>query len=163
MILFLKNALFTLIVPGTGGVLIPYWLASARSGATPLWGPQQYGALLLWSIGAAIYLRCVWDFAVTGRGTPAPIDAPKVLVVRGLYQYVRNPIYLGALLVVLGWALYRSSLAVLVYSAALALGFHLFVVFVEEPTLRRQFGESYECYCRTVNRWVPGKRRVPWT
>ncbi len=151
MILFLKNLLFTVLVPGTVAVVIPYWIGSRRGAPAP-W---RYAAVLSWAIGGAIYLRCVWDFAVTGRGTPAPIDAPKVLVVKGLYRYVRNPIYVGVLLVVLGWAVYFGSLALLVYAACLALLFHLFIVLVEEPVLRRQFGESYEHYCRSVHRWLP--------
>ncbi|MBI3329819.1 MAG: isoprenylcysteine carboxylmethyltransferase family protein [Nitrospinae bacterium] len=161
MLLFLKNVLFTVVVPGTVAVLIPYQLGSGRNGATLLWGSREYGALLPLSVGAAIYFRCVWDFARAGRGTPAPIDAPKVLVVRGLYQYVRNPIYLGVLLVVLGWVVYFGSFAVLLYGAGLSLLFHLFVVLVEEPMLERRFGESYERYCRAVHRWVPGKRYMP--
>jgi protein-S-isoprenylcysteine O-methyltransferase Ste14 len=161
MLLLLKNVLFTVVVPGTVAVLIPYRIGSARNTATVPWGFRQYGALLPLSVGAVIYLRCVWDFAFTGRGTPAPIDAPKVLVVRGLYQYVRNPIYLGVLLVVLGWAVYFDSFAVLLYGAGLAVAFHLFVVLVEEPMLRRRFGESYEDYCHRVRRWVPQKRDMP--
>jgi len=101
----------------------------------------------------------VWDFAVIGRGTPAPIDAPKVLVVRGLFKYVRNPIYIGVSLVNLGWATYFASRAVLVYALMVAFAFHLFVVLVEEPSLRRLFGESYEDYRRSVRRWLPGN---PW-
>lgn len=107
-------------------------------------GAQHHAALFLLAIGGAIYFRCVWDFARIGRGTPAPIDAPKVWVVRGLYQYVRNPIYIGVLLIVLGLTVYFASFGVLVYGVCLALGFHLFVIFVEEPSLRRRFGESYE-------------------
>jgi protein-S-isoprenylcysteine O-methyltransferase Ste14 len=163
MLLFLKNALFSAVVPGTVAVLIPYRIGLRNSNATLPWSTRQYGALLAFALAAAIYFRCVWDFGVTGRGTPAPIDAPKVLVVRGLYQYVRNPIYLAILLVVLGWTVYFGSLRVLLYGIGLALAFHLFVVFVEEPTLRRKFGESYERYCRNVRRWVPGTRYAPAT
>jgi protein-S-isoprenylcysteine O-methyltransferase Ste14 len=117
----------------------------------------QYLALLLLLLGTAVYLRCVWDFAVTGRGTPAPIDAPKVLVVRGLYRYVRNPMYVGVLLVVLGWSALFGSSALLIYAGSVGLFFHLFVVVVEEPILRRKFGESYEQYCSSVRRWLPGR------
>lgn len=151
VILFLKNLLFTIIVPGLVAVVIPFRIGSRRGAPEP-W---RYAAILPWVMGAAIYLRCVWDFALTGRGTPAPIDAPKVLVVKGLYRRVRNPVYIGVLLVVLGWWLYFGSLALLIYAAGLALAFHLFVILVEEPSLRRQFGDSYEHYCRTVHRWLP--------
>lgn len=161
MLLFLKNALFTVVVPGTVGVMIPYRIGLRRTSAGLPWDAQHYAALFLLAVGGAIYFRCVWDFARIGRGTPAPVDAPKVLVVRGLYQYVRNPIYLGVLLIVLGWTVSFASFGVLVYGVCLALGFHLFVIFVEEPSLRRRFGESYEHYCRAVRRWVPGQRYVP--
>jgi len=152
MRLFLKNLIFTIFVPGTVAVVIPYLIGQRR-------GPHWYWSIIPFAAGAAIYLRCVWDFGVIGRGTPAPIDAPKVLVVRGLFKYVRNPIYIGVILVILGWVIYFASRAILVYALAVALAFHLFVVLVEEPSLRRQFGESYEIYRRSVRRWLPGKPR----
>ena len=157
MLLFLKNALFTIVVPGTVAVIVPYRIGSGRASAALTWGVRQYLAVVFFAAGGAIYFRCVWDFARTGRGTPAPIDAPKVLVVRGVYRYVRNPIYIGVLLIVLGWAVYFGDFGVVVYGAFLALAFHAFVTLVEEPSLQRQFGESYERYCRSVRRWVPGR------
>jgi protein-S-isoprenylcysteine O-methyltransferase Ste14 len=92
---------------------------------------------------------------VRGHGTPAPIDAPKHLVVHGLYKYVRNPMYIGVLLVIVGAAVLFQSRRVLVYGAIVGLFFHLFVVLFEEPLLRKKFGESYLSYCRGVGRWVP--------
>ncbi len=124
-----------------------------------MWGFAQYAALLPLAAGCAAYLWCVWDFATFGRGTPAPIDAPRRLVVRGLYRHVRNPMYVGVLLVIAGWAILFQSARVLGYGATAALFFHLFVVAVEEPTLRGKFGRSYEQYCRDVGRWVPKVRR----
>ena len=109
--------------------------------------------------GTSTYLWCLWDFATFGRGTPAPIDAPKRLVVRGLYRYVRNPMYIGVLLVVIGWALYFASSVLLGYTAAIGLAFHLFVALYEEPALRKAFGAEYERYSSEVNRWVPRFRR----
>jgi protein-S-isoprenylcysteine O-methyltransferase Ste14 len=106
--------------------------------------------------GAAVYLWCAWDFAAFGRGTPFPLDAPKRLVARGLYQFVRNPMYAGVLLAILGQALLFGSGATLRYALAVALFFHLFVVFYEEPTLRRKFGQCYAEYCSNVPRWIPG-------
>src|SRR5207244_3104679 len=93
MLLFLKNALFTVVVPGTVGVIIPYRIGLRRTSAGLPWDAQHYAALFLLAVGGAIYFRCVWDFARIGRGTPAPIDAPQLLVVRGLYNDVRHPIY----------------------------------------------------------------------
>jgi len=98
--LALKNTLFTLVVPGTVAVAIPLLLSRGQAPAT---GPRAALACEFFSLGIAIYAWCLWDFAAFGRGTPAPIDAPRRLVVRGLYRYTRNPMYVGVLSAVLGW------------------------------------------------------------
>jgi protein-S-isoprenylcysteine O-methyltransferase Ste14 len=156
VLLLFKNFLFTVLVPGTVAIYLPLRIASGRTGTLRWdWGVWQIAALLPLSIGIAIYFWCLWDFALGGRGTPAPIDAPKRLVVRGLYEYVRNPMYIGVLLVIVGWAMFFQSLRVLVYGAAVGLIFHLFVLLIEEPILREKFGEAYQSYCKRVGRWVP--------
>ena len=111
-------------------------------------------------LGFAIALRCVWDFGWTGRGTPAPIAPPQRLVVVGFYRYVRNPMYLGFASGWIGlWLVFGHASAVAIgVVAAVAVGVHLFVVFYEEPTLRRKFGADYEDYCRNVRRWWPRAR-----
>jgi len=114
-------------------------------------------------IGASIYLRCAWDFAFAGRGTPAPIDPPKELVVRGLYRYVRNPMYVGVLSVVVGQAIWFEARGLFAYAALCFLLFFAFVVLYEEPALRRKFGESYERYCNEVPRWIPRLKRKETT
>src|SRR3974390_217591 len=101
MELFLKNLIFVLVVPGTVGVYIPLLLADGRHIAS---GPILYLSMVLLVTGAIVCGWCVMDFAIIGRGTPAPIDAPKKLVVRGPYRYVRNPMYMGVLTVLVGWA-----------------------------------------------------------
>lgn len=101
MPLFLRNLAFTLIVPGTVAVYVPLYIVRGESMGPP--GSRIAGALLI-ALGAATYFSCQWDFAVFGRATPAPIDAPRKFVSHGLYRYVRNPMYLGVLAVVLGWA-----------------------------------------------------------
>jgi protein-S-isoprenylcysteine O-methyltransferase Ste14 len=154
MLLFLKNLLFTILVPGTVAVYIPLWMARSRH-LHPQVGLPQVAALVPFLLGAAIYFWCLWDFARHGRGTPAPIDAPKRLVVRGLYRFVRNPMYVGVLLVIAGWAAFFESRAILFYGLGVFLMFHLTVLVVEEPILARSFGESYEAYRRAVGRWVP--------
>jgi protein-S-isoprenylcysteine O-methyltransferase Ste14 len=155
VLLFLKNLLFTVIVPGAVAVYVPLGLAGGRGAWPPRWGLMQSAALLPLATGCTVYFWCLWDFAAFGRGTPAPVDAPRRLVVRGLYRYVRNPMYVGVLLVIAGWALLFQSPRVIIYGAVVALFFHLFVVAVEEPSLRGKFGPSYERYCREVGRWVP--------
>jgi protein-S-isoprenylcysteine O-methyltransferase Ste14 len=155
--LFLKNLLFTVFVPGMVAGYVPWRMGASRltDGARPaLW----LIAAPVFLAGASIYFWCLWDFATAGRGTPAPIDPPKTLVVRGLYRYVRNPMYVGVLLVIVGWTVLIRSRDVAIYGASVAMAFHLFVVFVEEPMLRAQFGESYGMYCRSVSRWWPRLR-----
>ncbi|OLC32045.1 MAG: hypothetical protein AUH31_01545 [Armatimonadetes bacterium 13_1_40CM_64_14] len=152
--LLLKNLLFTLLVPGTAGVLIPLRIAARRIPA-PTGEAGSIVGLVLLAVGAAGYFWCLWEFALTGRGTPAPIDPPRHLVVRGPYRFVRNPIYVSAVAVVVGWAAYLHSTEVFVYAIVLAGAFHLFVVAVEEPTLQRKFGDSYIHYRHTVRRWLP--------
>jgi len=150
--LFLKNFVFVILVPGVAAVAVPIWLAGPGSGG---WWPLRAAAAIPFVLGAAVAGKCVWDFAVTGRGTPAPIDPPKVLVAKGLYRHVRNPMYVGVLLIILGWALYFASFRVLVYGAILWLGFHLFVVLYEEPHLSKRFPGSYDAYRASVPRWLP--------
>ena len=106
-------------------------------------------------IGAAIYFRCAWEFAVGGLGTPAPIAPTKFLVTTGLHRYIRNPMYVGVALVILGEAALFHSFHLVEYAGVMLLIAHTFVVLYEEPTLRRQFGESYEEYQRAVPRWIP--------
>ena len=156
MMLFLKNLLFTVLLPGTIGVYVPRWISLGRPPAT---GAAALLAGVAFAAGAAIYLWCVWDFATFGRGTPAPIDAPRRLVVRGLYRCVRNPMYVGVLTVILGWVLLFRSRDLATYGLVVAAGFHLFVVLYEEPTLRVRFGPEYDEYRVRVGRWLPRLRR----
>lgn len=152
MALLLKNLLFTLIVPGTVGVYVPLLLAQGHRSAT---GAVFLLAITLLAIGGSIYAWCVWDFAAFGRGTPAPIDAPRRLVVRGLYRYTRNPMYVGVLVVLLGWAALFQATGVLLYAICVGVCFHLFVVLYEERFLAHQFGAEYHDYCASVGRWLP--------
>jgi protein-S-isoprenylcysteine O-methyltransferase Ste14 len=152
----LKTLLFTVILPGAATVYIPYWLLSSPSAPAPMpIGGFRYIGWLPILLGAAIYFRCAWDFTYAGKGPPAPIDPPKEVVVRGLYRYVRNPMYAGILTLLFGEALFFASRQLFVYAGAIFLLFHLFVIFYEEPALRQKFGESYRRYCETVPRWMP--------
>jgi protein-S-isoprenylcysteine O-methyltransferase Ste14 len=99
-------------------------------------------------------------FALNGRGTPAPIAPPRILVVSGFYRYVRNPMYVGLIIILAGEGLLFARAALFLYGACVWLTFHVFVLAYEEPTLRRMFGADYETYCRHVGRWLP--RLTPW-
>jgi protein-S-isoprenylcysteine O-methyltransferase Ste14 len=149
----LQTILFTIFVPGTVAVLVPRWLLGGFS--TPEGGPLTWLGALIVVAGAAIYLRCAWEFAARGLGTPAPIAPTKFLVTTALHRYVRNPMYIGVALVILGEAALFRSLHLVTYAAGMLLVAHLFVIFYEEPTLERQFGESYVAYRRSVPRWIP--------
>lgn len=122
-------------------------------------GPAEAVGMGVAAAGAGLALWCIATFIVLGRGTPAPFDPPRRLVVRGPYRAVRNPMYLGAGLALGGAALFYRSAALLGYAALLLAATHMFVVGYEEPTLRRMFGAEYESYCRRVPRWRPSLRR----
>jgi protein-S-isoprenylcysteine O-methyltransferase Ste14 len=107
------------------------------------------------AFGVALYLSCLWDFTLTGRGTPAVWDPPVVFVSKGLYRFVRNPMYLAIVGILVGEALFFQSVTLGWMAAGIAAGFHVFVVFYEEPALKRRFGSSYERYCSKVSRWLP--------
>jgi protein-S-isoprenylcysteine O-methyltransferase Ste14 len=156
--LLLRSIFFTFLLPGTLAVLIPFWIISSRSTASFSNHPIRYlgGPLIL--AGAAGLLWCIWDFFSAGRGTLAPIDPPKHLVVRGLYRYVRNPMYVSVVTILTGEAILFMSTSILLEAGIFITLAYLFVVFYEEPVLRRKFGESYEEYVQTVGRWIPRSR-----
>ena len=157
MKLLLKNVIFTLVVPGTVAIYIPSIIAHSRETNT---SPFLFVAgVTLLVLGIVIYLWTVWDFAKSGRGTPLPVDAPKMLVVRGLYSYTRNPMYLGVITVILGWAVLFSDSWLLLYALGIWVSTHLFVVLYEEPSLTKLFGSEYEKYRQRVSRWIPMRWR----
>ncbi|WP_232322125.1 methyltransferase family protein [Methylomonas lenta] len=153
-LLAFKVILFTVLVPGTVIFYFPYSLVLRSTGS--LQWPNlalSIPASLCILIGTAIYLRCAWDFAVDGLGTPAPIDPPKKLVVSGLYRRTRNPMYHGVLLLLLAECLLFPEAGLWIYASSIGLTFHLFVVFYEEPALVKRFGVTYSDYCQKVPRW----------
>src|SRR6266851_1748591 len=123
-------------------------------GPTAIEVPQIAG-MAIGAAGAAVALWCIFTFATIGRGTPAPFDPPRRLVIRGPYRFVRNPMYIGAGLALASAALFYESLPLLGYAAVFFLATHVFVFFFEEPTLRRTFRRESEAYCRQVRRWWP--------
>ena len=148
-----KSLLFLIIAPGLLGFYVP--LTFLTIGPKIETGIFAYLAYPLWLIGSFTLLWCFWDFLVKGHGTPAPIDPPKELVATGLYCYVRNPMYVGVLLVILGHFLWFGNWGLLAYGLFFFLATHLFVLFYEEPHLRKTFGATYEEYFSRVPRWIP--------
>ncbi len=153
--LYLKSAVFAVVSQGVFAVLVPLLLAGDRSvvgiPAVVVAGPA-------FALGIAVYARCTWDFVRFGRGTPAPMDAPRRLVTHGLYRYVRNPMYLAVLTVIAGWAGLFGSIAVVIYGAAVFALLSVSLRYYEEPRLARQFGDEYADYCERVGRWLPRRR-----
>ena len=143
-------------------VFVPARLLERSGIARPpdIRGAQIAGAALV-VVGAAMAVWCILTFALIGRGTPAPFDPPRRLVVRGPYAHVRNPMYLGAVIAVGGASLFYQSIALLVYALLFLAIAHVFVLVYEEPILRRTFGEDYETYLARVARWWPRGRSYP--
>lgn len=118
-------------------------------------GVVQIVAMLILVAGAALAIASVLTFALIGKGTPAPFDPPRRLVIAGPYRWVRNPMYIGAGLVLLGAAMFYGSIGLVLYAIAFWSAAHLFVLFYEEPVLRKKFGADYESYLTTRRRWMP--------
>ncbi|HVN63732.1 MAG TPA: isoprenylcysteine carboxylmethyltransferase family protein [Candidatus Binataceae bacterium] len=146
---------FTIFVPGTVVVFIPYLLSGWRI-APPFFGLSIVRWCGVAMILAAIpyFARFLSRFVVEGRGAPAPVMPTERLIVGGPFKHVRNPGYIGVVTMVAGQGLFFGSGKIIAYAIILAVIFHLFVLFYEEPALRRQFGTEYEEYCRNVPRWI---------
>ena len=152
-----RSAFWAALLPGFFAGYVPWrFFGLDRASANPFDAIHAIGLLAVGS-GAGLLLACIWAFARAG-GTLAPVDPPRELVVRGLYRYVRNPMYLSVTTIVLGEILLTRSLALLVYWVIWFIAVNLFVVGYEEPTLRRSFGASYDRYAQRVGRWIPRLR-----
>lgn len=149
----IKTILYMGFMHGVFTFYVPYQLAS-RDKPFAGFGIFSYLAFPLWILGTLIIIQCSIDIIRRGGGTPAHLDPPKELVIAGLYRYVRNPIYLGALLVQVGYILWFGSTLSVLYAAFMFSAFHILVL-IEEAMLRNTFGAAYEEYCRGVPRWIP--------
>jgi protein-S-isoprenylcysteine O-methyltransferase Ste14 len=157
----LGSALFFALAPGTVAGLVPWWISRWRFESPAIWWlPLRVAGCLVVAAGTLILLDSFARFAMKGLGTPAPIFPTRHLVVSGLYRYVRNPMYLAVVAVIFGQGLILVNARLLEYGALVWLGFHLFVVAYEEPTLRATFGQEYACFYNNVARWIP--RLSPW-
>jgi len=155
------SVFFLLLAPGTVAGLVPWWISRWRMQPPFLgFGGFRVAGIVLIVAGIPILLDSFARFALEGLGTPAPVAPTQHLVVSGLYRYVRNPMYVGVLAVILGQGLLLADTRVLGYGALVWLAFTLFVMGYEEPALRRQFGSEYENFCARVPRWIPRIR--PW-
>jgi protein-S-isoprenylcysteine O-methyltransferase Ste14 len=154
ILLVVRSLLFLILIPGTVAGYIPFRiLRTSRELFTPpvsISGVLASGLALL---GVYVLVRCVWDFLSFGRGTLAPFDPPRRLVVRGLYRFTRNPMYNGVVALLLGEAWLFRSTALFQYAILVFVIFHLVVVIYEEPALESRFAETYRAYRVAVPRW----------
>lgn len=153
---FFRALLAFLLLPGIVALLVPPIFAALD----PWKADREWIGVPVILLGATILILCVRDFYVSGKGTLAPWDPPRRLVVVGLYRFVRNPMYIGVIVLVFGWSLLFASLLLSLYTVIIAVGFHLRVLLHEEPWLRRQFGDDWSEYHENVRRWLPRTR--PW-
>ncbi len=149
----LKSLLFLILTHGLLVIYLPVFVLveGPRFDARCL----HFLALPFWIIGGSIVLWCIWIFTFHGQGTPAPLDPPLKLVDLGLYRHVRNPIYIGVMLLLAGHIFWFGRLVLILYTLLAFIAFHLAVILYEEPTLRSKFGAAYADYCRRVPRWIP--------
>lgn len=156
--IWLRTALFTLLVPGTVMGVVPFALIVSGVGPHFDLGGGRFLGLVPLILGLAIILWCFADFVQRGQGTPSPHDPPRKLVSAGLYRFVRNPQYVGVVLVILGETLLSGAGVLFGYAALMALIYSLFVRFYEEPHLRWLFGDEYVRFCEETPRWMPRRR-----
>ena len=160
MFVFIRAITYASIFIGLVLIYVPTQVLSKAGIVHPemIKFPQIVG-LTIGTVGGAIALWCVYTFATIGKGTPAPFDPPRRLVTQGPYQFVRNPMYIGASLALIGATLFYESLSLMGYVGVLLVATHTFIILYEEPTLRQTFGDDYEDYCHKVKRWLPSIKR----
>jgi protein-S-isoprenylcysteine O-methyltransferase Ste14 len=151
------SAAFFLVAPGTVVGLIP-WLITRWElpDSTPVWRVVLGVVLIVAGLMPAVHAFV--QFAKAG-GTPMPLAPPERLVVNGFNRYVRNPMYVGLLIAILGQALLFGSRGLVLYAAVMWIITASFVHWYEEPTLSRQYGTEYETYRHNVPAWLPRWRR----
>jgi protein-S-isoprenylcysteine O-methyltransferase Ste14 len=155
------SVLFFFIAPGGIAGLVPWWITRWEWQQPFLSaGITRVAGVTLILLGGAGLIESFGRFALQGRGTPAPIAPPRLLVVTGFYRFVRNPMYVCVLTIIFGEAFLLGDPRLILYGAFIWITFTLFVIGYEEPTLRASFGRQYESYCANVPRWLP--RATPW-
>jgi protein-S-isoprenylcysteine O-methyltransferase Ste14 len=152
----LGTLFYTLVIPGSIVGLVPYMLLTLRFHLIPMHlGIFYYFGLLPILLGVITYSWAAWDFILRGKGTPSPIAQPKTLVVSGPYRILRNPMYLGLLLILSGEAIFFQEVILIVYTCLFFVSFHRHVINNEEPSLTWKYGANYKLYCHAIPRWFP--------
>jgi len=149
---YLSGGVFIILLPATAMYLNSYF-------NLPIFENVTYVSIgyVFFVVGIFIFIHCAELFVKVGKGTPAPIEPPKEIVVKGLYRFTRNPMYLGYFLIFFGLFFIFGHLLLLIYTFFIIIFLHLYVVYVEEPKLKKRFGKVYEEYVSRVPRWLIGK------
>ena len=152
--LLLRNLVFTILQPGMVAGVVPYYILEEEIRLNKPERFYTYAGIVVVFVGLAVMLRCILQFALEGKGTLSPVDPTKRLVVRGLYRYSRNPMYVGVMLILIGEATITQSSSLWLYLTFVFIAFNLFILLHEERRLRRDFGAEYSDYCKKVRRWL---------
>ena len=159
--LFTRNVAMIILFPGIVTAYVPYRLLAPVAVPNPaLWSVPQYAATLVLIVGVAVLMASIWSFAHEGRGTLAPFDETKTLIVAGLYRYVRNPMYIAVMMILLAESWFFWSSRLLIYTGICFVAANLFVMGYEENRLRYKYGDAYRRYCAQVGRWIPRRPRL---
>ena len=152
----LATAVFLCLAPGTIAGLIPFWISGWEFQA-PFFGLEavRWLGVLLIVLAAPVLLESFARFALEGSGTPAPVLPTRHLVVKGFYRYVRNPMYIAVVSIIIGQGLLFGNAYLLLYAVVVWAGFLGFVLLYEEPKLRKTYGAEYDAYCARIPRWIP--------
>lgn len=153
--LVIRNLIFTILQPSIVAGLLPYYIIQSQTNKLV---PEQlttihFLGVLIFALGFFIMLACIRSFAIKGKGTLSPIDPTKQLVISGMYRHSRNPMYVGVLLLLIGETIFYQSVKLCLYTLFIFIIFNLFILFIEEPRLKKDFGEAYQNYCDNVRRW----------
>ncbi len=151
-----RNLIFVILQPGIVVGVIPYIIAknSFSNAFTNPFMFHHYFGIVPFLAGVFIMFHCIVLFAMDGLGTLSPADPTKQLVTKGLYRFSRNPMYIGVVLILLGELVFTLSPYLFFYSIGIFVLFHFFIAYREEPRLKKDFGQDYETYCKTVKRWI---------
>ncbi|QTD37584.1 isoprenylcysteine carboxylmethyltransferase family protein [Polaribacter batillariae] len=154
-LLLLRNFVFTILQSGTVVGLIPFLIVEPKLNdmLTQQLKISHYLGMLIFTLGFFMMLICIRSFAIDGKGTLSPADPTKRLVIKGLYKFSRNPMYIGVLTILMGETIFFKSYQLLIYLLLIFIAFNIFIILVEEPRLRRDFGKEYLDYCKKVERW----------
>jgi len=154
--LFIRNLIFTILQPGLVVGLFPYLIDEDKFKEIihQSFGILQLAGIIIFLAGLVLILYCIYYFAVEGRGTLSPADPTKSLVVHGPYRFSRNPMYIGVTVALLGEVIFTWSGSLLMYTGIVFIMFALFIMAIEEPRLRKDFGDQYADYCKKVRRWI---------